>query len=48
MLITFYSIDTGRQYPVKIAPVVGELIEAGHISESGFLALQSMSKISIN
>ena len=33
-------IDTGRQYPVKIAPVVGELIEAGRISESGFLALQ--------
>ena len=41
------SVGGGRQYPVSIDPIVGEVIEAARVSESKFNSLQSLFKKNI-
>lgn len=34
------SVGSEKSFPVKIEPVVGELLQAGNVSESGFKTLK--------
>ena len=35
-----FSVGTNKKFPVKIEPVIGELLQAGNVSEAGFKTLK--------
>jgi hypothetical protein len=41
--LDWFSIGSDKKYGVKISPVVGEILQAGSISEAGFKTLQGIS-----